>query len=72
MPVKRFFTDRFLKYTRQDIRLPNSRHVECVDLLRNKYRKADEIVTVGIDAEEYYAIKESKTEYGDVKLLRSH
>ena len=39
---------------------PNTQHVETVVLLNNKFAKAKDFVQIGIDAEEYYRIKDSE------------
>ncbi len=39
-----------------------SRHVETVVLLNNKNVKPKDYVEIGIDAEEYYKIKDSEKE----------
>ena len=43
-----------------DINLIATRHVETVCLLINQNAKAKHHVNVGIDAEDYYKIKEGK------------
>ena len=43
------------------IRLPNSRHVECVCLLSKKNVKHNDYVKIGLDTEDYYRIKVSHT-----------
>ena len=37
-----------------------STHVETVVLLNNKFAKAKDFVQIGIDAEDYYRIKDSE------------
>jgi 23S rRNA (uracil1939-C5)-methyltransferase len=39
---------------------PGSGHVETVVLLNNKFARAKDFVQIGIDAEEYYRIKDSE------------
>ena len=39
---------------------PNTQHVETVVLLNNKFAKAKDFVQIGIDAEDYYRIKDSE------------
>ena len=39
---------------------PNTQHVETVVLLNNKFAKAKDFVQIGIDAEDYYRIKNSE------------
>jgi 23S rRNA (uracil1939-C5)-methyltransferase len=39
---------------------PNTQHVETVVLLSNKFAKAKGFVQIGIDAEDYYRIKDSE------------
>jgi hypothetical protein len=41
-----------------DIHNGVSRHVETVVLLNNKFAKAKDFVQIGIDAEDYYRIKD--------------
>ena len=43
-----------------DIHLINSCHVECVCLLSNKNAKQKEYVEIGVDADDYYKIKDSE------------
>ena len=43
-----------------DIHLINSCHVETVVLLNNRFAKAKDFVQIGIDAEDYYRIKDSE------------
>ena len=40
---------------------PHSSHVETVVLLNNKFAKAKDFVQIGIDAEDYYRIKDAKS-----------
>ncbi len=48
--------------TRQksDINLGLSNHVETVVLLNNKFSEAKDFVQIGIDADDYYRIKDSE------------
>ena len=39
---------------------PNTEHVETVCLLNNKFVKAKDFVQIGIDAEDYYKIKDAE------------
>jgi 23S rRNA (uracil1939-C5)-methyltransferase len=39
---------------------PHSMHVETVVLLNNKFAKVKDFVQIGIDAEDYYRIKDSE------------
>ena len=43
---------------KSDIHLEQSSHVECVCLLSNKNAKRKEYVEIGVDAEDYYRIKD--------------
>ncbi len=49
-----------LKRVRACDMFPNSFHVETVALLNNKFAKAKDFVQIGIDAEDYYRIKDSE------------
>ncbi len=40
--------------------VPKLMHVESVVLLNNKFAKAKDFVQIGIDAEEYYRIKDAE------------
>lgn len=43
-----------------DFLLPKENDVETVVLLGNKFSKAKDYIEIGIDAEDYYRIKDSK------------
>ena len=45
---------------KSDINLEQSSHVECVCLLSNKNAKRKEYVEIGVDADDYYKIKDSE------------
>ena len=45
-----------------DIQNDVSSHVECVCLLDNKNAKMRDCIEIGVDAEEYYRIKEFREE----------
>ena len=55
-------TDRILDMLPHtgDIHNGVSRYVEAVVLLNNKFAKAKDFVQIGIDAEDYYGIKDSE------------
>ena len=52
-----FYGDEYC-LARQGIRLPNSRHVETVVLLSKKQSEYQRYIEIGIDAEDYYRIKD--------------
>lgn len=45
---------------KSDINLEQSSHVETVVLLSNKNAKSKNCIEIGVDAEEYYKIKDGK------------
>ena len=59
----RNYTDLFPQTSRAaDIKTDVSSHVETVVLLSNNFSKAKDYVKIGIDAEDYFRIKNSGKE----------